>query len=61
MFSDESTFNSIGHLNRHNSHYWFAINPYWMQQIDNQHRWNINVWCGIINGNLIGPYFLKVI
>ncbi|OXU17613.1 hypothetical protein TSAR_007725 [Trichomalopsis sarcophagae] len=59
----ESTFNSIGHLNRHighhNSHYWSAINQHWMQQIDNQHRWNINVWCGRINGNLIGPYFFE--
>ncbi|OXU31056.1 hypothetical protein TSAR_004757 [Trichomalopsis sarcophagae] len=41
MFSDESTFNSIGHLNRHNSYYWSAINPHWMQQNDNQHR-NVN-------------------
>ncbi|OXU29876.1 hypothetical protein TSAR_002824 [Trichomalopsis sarcophagae] len=46
MFSGEFTFNSIGHMNRHDSHYWSAINPHWMQQIDNQHRWNINVWCG---------------
>ncbi|OXU18325.1 hypothetical protein TSAR_009497 [Trichomalopsis sarcophagae] len=59
MFSDESTFNSIGHLNRHNSHYWSAINPHGMQQIDNQHRWNINFLCCIMNGNLMGPYFFE--
>ena len=23
----------------------------------NQVKWGINVWCGIIGGNLIGPYF----
>ncbi|RLU21288.1 hypothetical protein DMN91_005661 [Ooceraea biroi] len=28
-----------------------------MQQIDNQHRWSLTVWCGIVNGNVIGPYF----
>ncbi|OXU19171.1 hypothetical protein TSAR_013796 [Trichomalopsis sarcophagae] len=41
MFSDESTFNNIGHLNRDNSHYWSATNSHWMQQIDDQHR-NVN-------------------
>ncbi|OXU20222.1 hypothetical protein TSAR_015323 [Trichomalopsis sarcophagae] len=61
MFSDESTFDSIGHLNRHNSHYLSAINPHWMQQIDNQHRWNINVWCGIINGNVNSESYLNLI
>jgi len=25
--------------------------------VDNQHRWNLNTWCGIVNGYLIGPYF----
>ncbi|KYN14611.1 hypothetical protein ALC57_13185 [Trachymyrmex cornetzi] len=25
--------------------------------IDNQHRWSLNTWCGIVNGYLIGPYF----
>ena len=38
MFSDEATFHSDGSLNRHNSHYWAPVNPYWMQQIDHQHR-----------------------
>jgi len=26
---------------------------------DNQHRWSVNVWCGIINSFLIGPYFFE--
>lgn len=59
MFSDESTFCSDGLLNRHNSHYWSPVNPHWMQQIDHQHRWSVNVWCGIVNGYLIGPYFFE--
>jgi len=57
MFSDESTFKNNGELNRHNCHYWSDVNPHWHRQEDNQHRWSVNVWCGIINGFLIGPYF----
>ncbi|CAL1678200.1 unnamed protein product [Lasius platythorax] len=57
MFSDESTFKNNNVLNRHNCHYWSNVNPIWHRQIDNQHRWSVNVWCGIINGYLIGPYF----
>lgn len=59
MFSDEATFRSDGSLNRHNSHYWSRENPHWMQQIDHQHRWKVNVWCGIVNGYLVGPYFFR--
>lgn len=59
MFSDEATFCSDGLLNRHNSHYWATENPRWMQQVDHQHRWSVNVWCGIVNGYLIGPYFFE--
>lgn len=57
MFSDEATFHSTGILNRHNSHYWSAENPHWFREINHQRQWKLNVWCGILNGNLIGPYF----
>lgn len=57
LFSDEATFHSTGQLNRHNSHYWAPENPHWHREIDYQHRWSVNVWCGILNGHLIGPHF----
>ena len=57
MFSDEASFKSNGIINRHNSHYYSTINPHWLEQIDHQRIWNVNVWCGIINGQIIGPYF----
>jgi len=57
LFSDEATFQSTGALNRHNSHYWSQGNPHWTQHIDHQHRWSVNVWCGIVDGQVIGPYF----
>lgn len=57
LFSDEATFHSTGQLNRHNSHYWSVVNPRWYRAVDHQHRWSLNVWCGIVNGKIIGPYF----
>jgi len=59
MFSDEATFQNIRELNRHNCHYYSRINPHWVRHIDNQHRWKINVWCGIIDGHIVGPYFFE--
>lgn len=58
LFSDEATFCSDGILNRHNSHYWAVENPRWLGRVDKQHRWKINVWCGLIAGHVIGPYFI---
>lgn len=57
LFSDESTFNNNGLLNRHNSHYYSTENPHWTRQIDYQNRWSLNVWGGIIGDHVIGPYF----
>lgn len=57
MFSDEAAFESNGMLNRHNSHYYSNINPHWVRHVDNQHRWKVIVWCGILDGHIIGPHF----
>lgn len=57
MFSDEATFKNDGQLNRHNCHYYFDENPRWFREVDHQHKWSVMVWCGIINGYLVGPYF----
>lgn len=59
LFSDEAKFNSDGQLNRHNCHYYSDVNPYWHRDLDHQNRWSIMVWCGIVNGYLIGPYFFE--
>lgn len=56
MFSDEATFETTGEFNRHNGHYWSDENPHY-RAVDNQHRWRLMAWCGILNGYLIGPYF----
>lgn len=59
LFSDEAKFYSDGRLNRHNCHYWSDVNPHWHRAMDHQNRWSIMVWCGIVNGHLIGPYFFQ--
>jgi len=61
MFLNELTFKNIGELNRYNSHYWSDVNHHYhrYRSINNQHRWSINVWCGILNGYFIGPYFFR--
>lgn len=37
-------------------HYWLQTNPRWMEEVQYQGRWSINVWCGIIDGHIIGPF-----
>ena len=53
LWTDKASFSSDGGVNCHNMHYWSAENPHWMQEVQHQGRWSVNVWCGTI----IGPYF----
>ena len=59
LFTDEATFHKNGSVNRHNFHYYFTENPHFLRQIDDQHRWSVNVWAGIVGGNIIGPFFFN--
>lgn len=59
LWSDESNFSNNGIVNRHNSHYWSSENPYWIRERNFQRRWSVNVWCGILGDQLIGPYFFN--
>lgn len=59
LFSDESTFQNTGELNRHNSHYYSDVNPFWIRHVDYQHQWKVNVWCGILDNQIIGPHFFE--
>lgn len=56
LWTDEATFTSSGGVNLHNMHYWSENNPHWMRQVDHQNRWSVNVWCGIVEGRIIGPF-----
>lgn len=59
MWSDESRFHNNGVVNRHNCHYWSKENPHWLREGNFQNVWGINVWCGIIDGQIIGPKFYE--
>lgn len=57
LWTDEATFNSAGGVNLHNMHYWAEENPHWIEEVQLQGRWSLNVWCGIVDGKIVGPYF----
>jgi hypothetical protein len=59
LFSDESSFTNHGTVNRHNMHYWSVENPHWLRQVEHQRPWTVNVWCGIIGNQLIGPHIIE--
>ncbi|EFN89172.1 hypothetical protein EAI_12526, partial [Harpegnathos saltator] len=55
LFSEECTFKNDGELNTWNCRYWAPRNLHWLRTIDRQRVWKINVWCGIIDDQIIGP------
>ncbi|ERL91683.1 hypothetical protein D910_09010 [Dendroctonus ponderosae] len=59
LWTYEATFNSNGGVNLHNMHYWSRANPHWMQEVEHQGRFSVNVWCGIIGGRIIGPFIFE--
>ncbi|KAG5892168.1 hypothetical protein JTB14_026406 [Gonioctena quinquepunctata] len=59
MFSDEATFCLNGSVNRQNCRYWSRDNPHWMMDGHTQYPQKVNVWAGIINDRIIGPYFFE--
>lgn len=59
LWSDESRFHNNGLVNKHNCRYWSDQNPRWMRSTRNQSIFGVNVWCGILNGAIIGPYLYE--
>lgn len=59
IFSDESTFMLNGTVNRHNCRYWADENPHWMRESHTQYPEKVNVWAGIIQNQIIGPFFIE--
>jgi hypothetical protein len=56
LFSDEATFCLNGTVNR--QRYWARENLHWMQEIHTQYPQKVNVWVGIIDDRILGPFFL---
>lgn len=59
LFTDEATFTRDGINNTHNSHVWSDENPHATVESNFQHKFSVNVWCGMVDGYLIGPYILE--
>jgi len=59
LFSDETTFNNRGQVNRYNCHYYSDVNLHWQRNQEFQRQWSINVWIGIVGDHIIGPYFFE--
>lgn len=58
LWSDESTCKKDGYFNMHNLHSWQLTNPHLVREDRSQYQFKINLWTGILNGNIIGPFEL---
>lgn len=58
LATDEAIFTRNGINNCHNSHIWAVENPHAVRRTHFQHRFSLNVWAGLVNGQLIGPFVL---
>jgi len=56
LFTDEVHFTCDGVNNTRNTHLWDHDNPHGTVESNYQHRFSVNVWCGVIGDQLIGPY-----
>ncbi|XP_070526690.1 uncharacterized protein [Cardiocondyla obscurior] len=58
LWSDEALFTQNGIFNSRNTLYWVDHNPKLIREGSFQYRYSINVWAGILENQIIGPYFL---
>ena len=59
MFTDEAQFNRDGVNNTHNSRVWGDENPHATVESNFQQRFSVNVWCAVLDDQLIGPFILE--
>lgn len=58
LWSDESSCKKHGYFNIHNLHSWQLENPNLIRTDRSQYQFKINLWTGIIGGQIIGPFEL---
>lgn len=46
-------------MNKQNYRFCDDIKPHWSREINFQTVWGINVWCGLISGQLLGIYLYE--
>lgn len=59
IWTDESNFSSRGFFNRKNTHYWAQEKQSVFVEANAQVRFSINVWCGLLGSQIIGPHFYQ--
>jgi len=59
LFTDESQFNRDGVNKTHNSHVWADENPHATVESNFQQRFSVNVWCAVVDDQLIGLFILE--
>ncbi|XP_070519716.1 uncharacterized protein [Cardiocondyla obscurior] len=58
LWTDESLFTPNEIFNSKNYVLWQHENPHAVRKAFFQFRWSLNVWAGIVDNKIIGPYFL---
>lgn len=59
LWNNEAMFTSSGEVNLHNSLHWEQTKPQWQIEVNYQSRWSVSVWCGILIGKIISPFFFE--
>ena len=59
LFTDESQFNRYDVNNTHNSHVWADENPHATVESNFQQHFSVNVWCAVLDDQLIGRFILE--
>jgi hypothetical protein len=59
LFTDEATFTRDGINNNRNSHRWSHKKPNAAVETDFQYRFSADVWCGIIDDQVIDTVILE--
>ncbi|KYN16536.1 hypothetical protein ALC57_11197 [Trachymyrmex cornetzi] len=56
LWTDECTFRSDRRINRHNEHHYAEENPHCRKETHIQGQFHVNVWMGILDNYVIGPF-----
>ena len=59
IYTDEARFNRDGVKNTHNSHVWADENPHTTVESNFQIHFSVNVWCAVLDDELISPFILE--
>lgn len=59
LFSDEATFTTNGVVSSQNCRWWSDNNPNFTIECKSQYSAKTNVWCGILDNKIVGPFFFR--